>query len=103
MVRGVAFAALTALLLAGCSSSQLASNIKLPPEKPKQAEMTPAAQREHNRILAAYGGAYEDAALEKLTGGIVDKLVAASDRPDLAYRVTILNSPAINAFALPGG
>ena len=33
----------------------------------------------------------------------VDKLVAASERPDLKYKVTILNSPAINAFALPNG
>src|SRR4029450_5270062 len=33
----------------------------------------------------------------------VDKLVAASERPDQRYRITILNSPAINAFALPSG
>ena len=33
----------------------------------------------------------------------VDKLVAASERPDLRYQVTILNSPAVNAFALPNG
>ena len=33
----------------------------------------------------------------------VDKLVAASERPDLKYQVTILNSPAVNAFALPNG
>ena len=33
----------------------------------------------------------------------VEKLVAASERPDLRYRVTILNSPAVNAFALPTG
>src|SRR5262249_19032636 len=26
-----------------------------------------------------------------------------SERPDIKYRVTVLNSPAINAFALPGG
>ena len=31
------------------------------------------------------------------------KLVAASERPDQTYRVIILNSPAINAFALPSG
>ena len=30
--------------------------------------------------------------------GMVEKLVAASERPDLRYRVTILNSPSINAF-----
>ena len=29
--------------------------------------------------------------------------MAASERPDLKYKVTILNSPAINAFALPNG
>jgi predicted Zn-dependent protease len=29
--------------------------------------------------------------------------VAASDRPDQAYKVTILNSGAVNAFALPTG
>ena len=34
---------------------------------------------------------------------MVDRLVAASDRPDLAYKITILNSPAVNAFALPSG
>jgi predicted Zn-dependent protease len=33
----------------------------------------------------------------------VDRLVKASERPDLKYRAVILNSPAINAFALPNG
>jgi predicted Zn-dependent protease len=62
-----------------------------------------AAQREHQRILAAYGGAYEDNRLEAEVSGTVNRLVAASERPDLAYKVTILNSPAVNAFALPTG
>jgi predicted Zn-dependent protease len=38
-----------------------------------------------------------------LVSRTVDRLVAASERPDQRYRVTILNSPAVNAFALPGG
>jgi predicted Zn-dependent protease len=38
-----------------------------------------------------------------LFGRTVDRLVAASDRPDQAYKVTILNSGAVNAFALPTG
>ncbi len=62
-----------------------------------------AAQREHQRILAAYGGAYQDPKLEAEVSATVDRLVAASDRPDLAYKVTLLNSPAVNAFALPTG
>ncbi|MEA2821156.1 MAG: hypothetical protein QOJ86_3160, partial [Bradyrhizobium sp.] len=55
------------------------------------------------RILSSYGGAYDDPRLEALITKTVDRLVAASDRPDLAYRVTILNSGAVNAFALPTG
>ena len=70
---------------------------------PKQAEAPPASQREHQRILAAYGGAYEDPKLEATVTKVVERLVAASDRPDLNYKVTILNSPAVNAFALPTG
>jgi predicted Zn-dependent protease len=64
---------------------------------------TPAAEREHERILASYGGAYDDPKLEALITKTVERLVAASDRPDQAYKVTILNSGAVNAFALPTG
>ncbi len=83
--------------VAGPSTSTSA----LKPNKP--AAETPATEREHERILASYGGAYEDPKLQALIGQTVDRLVAASDRPDLAYRVTILNSGAVNAFALPTG
>ena len=62
-----------------------------------------ATQREHQRILAAYGGGYEDTRLEAEVTSTVDRLVAASEHPDLTYKVTILNSPAVNAFALPTG
>jgi predicted Zn-dependent protease len=64
---------------------------------------TPAAEREHERILSSYGGAYDDPKLEALITKTVDRLVAASDRPDQGYKVTILNSGAVNAFALPTG
>jgi predicted Zn-dependent protease len=74
------------------------------PVKPNHTVMqTPAAEREHERILASYGGAYDDPKLEALITKTVDRLVAASDRPDQAYKVTILNSGAVNAFALPTG
>ena len=102
--RRVALAAmLVATALAGCSSTGTLSSKFFPNEPPKQAEMSPATLREHQRILAAYGGAYNDQKLEDYISQTVDRLVAASERPDVKYRVTILNSPAINAFALPSG
>ena len=54
-------------------------------------------------MLAAYGGGYEDAKIHAKLTSVVDRLIAASDRPDLNYKITILNSPAVNAFALPNG
>jgi predicted Zn-dependent protease len=73
------------------------------PLKARAVAQTPAAEREHERILSSYGGSYDDPNLEALIGKTVDRLVAASDRPDQAYKVTILNSGAVNAFALPTG
>ena len=67
------------------------------------ADMSPTQRREHERLVASYGGAYDDPQLKALIQQVVERLVAASERPDLKYRVTVLNSPAINAFALPDG
>jgi predicted Zn-dependent protease len=105
------FAALiaAALALAACSGDRVFGDRPgLTADSPQQASaegtaVSPAAEREHQRILSAYGGAYEDARLEGEVSTTVNRLVAASERPDLNYKVTILNSPAVNAFALPTG
>jgi predicted Zn-dependent protease len=99
---GVVATLALALLLAACTNTPEGLRVTLP-EAPKQAQLQPAAEREHQRILAAYGGVYEDARLQDEIGKLVDRLVTASERPNLKYEVTILNSPAINAFALPNG
>jgi len=98
--RGIAVA--LALLLAACTATPDNRQVSLP-AAPQSSDMQSAAEREHQRILASYGGVYEDARLQEVVGKTVDRLVAASVRPDLKYEVTILNSPAINAFALPNG
>jgi len=58
---------------------------------------------EHDRIVASYGGVYDDPAAAQAVARAVGRVVAASDDPSQSYRITILNSPAINAFALPSG
>ena len=79
------------------------SSTTAPAKTNRAVAQTPASEREHERILSSYGGAYDDPKLEALISKTVDRLVAASDRPDQAYKVTILNSGAVNAFALPTG
>ena len=103
-LKGIAVVAF-ALLLGACSgtSYQAARHISLPDPPAERAEPLTPAQREHRRILAVYGGAYSNPRLEEQLNATVEKLVAASERPDLHYKVTILNSPAVNAFALPTG
>ena len=59
--------------------------------------------KEHPKILAANGGAYKSAKLEQLLAPIAGALLTFSDDPERAYDITVLNSPAVNAFALPGG
>ncbi len=101
--RALALPALLTFVLTACTG-QLAENRQAAPTEPeKPTEMSAATQREHARILAAYGGAYEQPKLEALLARTVDRLVTASERPDSKYKVTILNSQAINAFALSNG
>ena len=100
-------ALLAALALAACTAAP--PTMVLPqaaapaPAKQAATDMPAAVLREHQRILAAYGGVYDDPRLQTLIEQTVDRLVAASEKPDLHYKVTILNSQSINAFALPNG
>jgi predicted Zn-dependent protease len=95
-----------ALWLSACTASPppvLPQAAATPPAKPADEALAPAAAREHQRIIAAYGGVYNDPRLQAMLEQTVERLVAASERPDLHYKVTMLNSQSINAFALPTG
>jgi predicted Zn-dependent protease len=59
--------------------------------------------REHPKIISAFGGIYENRKIEAMLGRVVGKIIAASDQPGRGYQITLLNSPVVNAFALPGG
>lgn len=56
----------------------------------------------HPQIIAQYG-VYEDPALQQYVNSIGQELAAKSHRAHLKFTFTVLDSPDINAFALPGG
>jgi predicted Zn-dependent protease len=102
------------LLLAACVTDPLGSEasrttlpdkqeIDLPPAPPRTAELDAAAAREHQRLVAAFGGEYRSPQAQALLNDIIGRLGQATERPSERYRVTILNSPTVNAFALPNG
>ena len=56
----------------------------------------------HKEIIARYG-VYDDPRLQQYVDRIGQELAARSHRSHLEFRFTVLDSPDINAFALPGG
>lgn len=104
-------ALMLAVLLAACSSTLMNSGVstrqtaELPQAIPAGTDPEDAVigRREHPRILAAYGGAYENRKSEIMVARIVSRLLEAANQPEEAFTVTILDSAQVNAFALPGG
>jgi predicted Zn-dependent protease len=104
-------AAAVGLLLTGCQAIDFGNDSAFRPSSSpvtvdtvtRNDRLAGIAREQHPRILATYGGEYSDQKLERMVARIVGKVIQASDDPSQSYRVTILNSPSINAFALPGG
>jgi len=102
---------LAVALISGCQSINSSKDLGLQPsDNPvtvdnvtRNDRLAQLGAQQHPRILATYGGEYKDQRLERMVAKIVGKLTTVTDKPDQTYRITILDSPNINAFALPGG
>lgn len=69
-----------------------------------KAEVDTQSAADRDQLITMFGGPYKaDDALTETITQITERIVKASDEPKARYRVTILNSPSINAFALPSG
>jgi predicted Zn-dependent protease len=62
-----------------------------------------AMGRESDAQVRAEMGVYTDPQLAKYIGDIGLRLAKLSERPNLPWQFTVVDQPAINAFALPGG
>ena len=59
--------------------------------------------QQHEQLVRAFGGAYENPQVQDYVDSLGQFLARTSEQPDLDYTFTVLDSPVINAFALPGG
>lgn len=82
----------------GTGNNRLLRMFELSPEQEKKI-----AEDEHPKILEQFGGEYQNPALKQYLDGMVAYLGKLSDQPSVQYRLTVLNSPVVNAFALPAG
>ena len=62
-----------------------------------------AMGRESDAQVRAEMGVYNDPELAKYVSDIGLRLAKLSERPNLPWQFTVVDQPAINAFALPGG
>ena len=67
-----------------------------------EAQEINLGKQAHQQIMKQYRP-YNDPALQSYVEGLVDEIGKKSHRSNLVYHVTVLDSPQINAFALPGG
>ena len=61
-----------------------------------------AGTKYHQDILKQYQ-VYDDPELQEYLNDIGQRMAKSSHRPELAFTFTLLDSPEVNAFALPGG
>lgn len=92
--------------LAGCAAidrqGQPAVPIEAPAAAPRALVESPSSA-EHKRMVALFGGEYKDAAAERYLNSVLAKFTDATGDENRSYHITILNSPIVNAFALPSG
>lgn len=99
-IKYVSISFCIALTLSHCASNPATggANIVLMSESGEKE----LGAEEHLKILASTT-VYEDPELLAYVTKVGKKVAAVSHRPDLEYHFTIIDSPEINAFALPGG
>ena len=88
------------LLLTGCAQNPVSGN-------PNFVTMTESQEvkvgREEDVKVRQQYGVYDNKPLQQYINEVGQRLARSSHRPTLQYTFTVVDSPEINAFALPGG
>lgn len=88
------------LALANCATNPVSGNPNF--VTVSEAQEVQIGRTEDPKIRDQYG-VYPNPALQQYVNEVGQRLAKASHRPNLEYRFTVVDSPEINAFALPGG
>lgn len=100
-LRGFALCILCVSTLASCSTNPATGKSQFAGLMSPQQENRVGAQ-EHESIIQQYG-LYKDPKLQAYVDQIGARISQRTERPDVQYKFFILDSPIVNAFALPGG
>lgn len=98
-IRSLFLTAVLLSFLSACASNPVTGSWDL--AMPRSWDANAGAEY-HQEILKQYQ-VYNDPELQAYVDDIGQRLAAKSDWPELEYTFTLLDSPEVNAFALPGG
>ena len=90
----------TALVLAACATNPATGRRQI--NLMSEAQEISAGQEADAQVKKEMG-IYNDANLQDYVNGVGQKLARLSERPNLHWRYNVADTPAVNAFALPGG
>ncbi len=91
---------LAALALTNCAQNPVTGNPNL--VLISESQEIAIGKREDGNVRKQYS-AYDDEQLQHYVSELGQRLAKASHRPGLDYRFLVVDSPEVNAFALPGG
>ena len=88
-------------LLAGCAQNPVTGQSDF--VMMSESQEIALGRQYHEQVIQKQYRVYESKALQDYVDRVGQRLAKQSHRPGLHYRFTVLDSPEINAFALPGG
>src|SRR5687767_981710 len=91
---------LLTVALANCAQNPVTGNPNL--VLISESQEIAIGKREDGNVRKQYSG-YDDDQLQHYVNEIGQRLAKVSHRPGLDYRFLVVDSPEVNAFALPGG
>jgi len=100
MKYALSAAAVSALALTACATNPVTGQREV--SFMSEAQEIQLGQEMDPQVRAEMG-VYPDTAWQEYVQSVGMRLAKASERPDLPWRFAVVDVPAVNAFALPGG
>ncbi len=101
--RALAPAVLVSLSLAACGTVNPATGKRDFTPFMSPGQEVQVGKETHPQVIAEHGGVYDDPKIGGYVASVGGRLAANSEMTDYPFTFTVLNSPIVNAFALPGG
>jgi predicted Zn-dependent protease len=102
---GAALTAFVGPMLGGCTTNAATGESRLAVGYLSRGQQIALGEDAQPQLTAEYGGAIADERIAAYVSGVGNRIAehTEAENPDLPWEFTLLDSPVINAFALPGG